>query len=106
MTYRAGTLVEYLDSGWFIQRPDEGRERLSLSSVDVCRTHYEGVSLYEIECVEHEGALARPVLSTLTPTKIDPMMVQIPLQIPLRVGESRVCVRFGHCFLPLEFFNW
>ncbi len=100
--YRAGTLVEYLEGGWFVQGPLEEREQLSLSSVNVCRTHYEGVSLYEIECIEHEGVLTRPVLSTLSLTKVDPMMVQVPL----RVGESRVCVRFGHCFLPLEFFNW
>lgn len=100
--YRAGTLVEHVEGGWFVQGPLGERERLSLSHVDVCRTHYEGVSLFEIECTEHEGVLARPVLSTLSATKIDPMMVRVPL----RVGESRVCVRFGHCFLPLEFFNW
>lgn len=100
--YRAGTLVEYLEGGWFVQGLDGGREQLSLSSVDVCRTHYEGVSVYVIECTENEGVLARPVTSTVSPTKVDPMMVQVSL----RVGESRLCVRFGHCFLPLEFFNW
>ena len=101
-TYRAGTLVEHLNGEWFLQDSLGHREEIPLSLDDVCRTHYEGVSLYEIECVGGEGFVVRPVLSTLSYSKVDPMVVQVPL----RVGESRVCVRFGLCFLPLEFFNW
>lgn len=100
--YRAGTPVEHVDGEWFLQGPLDQREKVSLRDEMVCRTHYDGVSLCELERVENGELLARPVLSTLSPLTVDPQVVQFPL----RVGESRVCVRFGHCFLPLEFFNW
>jgi hypothetical protein len=28
------------------------------------------------------------------------------VHLSLQKGEGRVCVKFGHCFLPLELFNW
>jgi hypothetical protein len=42
------------------------------------------------------------VLSEVPSERIDPMLVHLAIAN----GEGRVCVKFGHCFLPLELFNW
>jgi hypothetical protein len=42
------------------------------------------------------------VLSEVPCERIDPMLVHLVIAN----GEGRVCVKFGHCFLPLELFNW
>ena len=100
--YKAGTLVEHIDGEWFLQEKREGAITLDLTSQMMCRTYYHGVSLYLMECTWTGTLYARPALSEMPSVKVDPMVAQISLQN----GESRVCVKFGHCFLPLELFNW
>ena len=100
--YRAGSLLEHTDGEWFLRGELDDEENLSLTSEMVCRTSYDGISLYEIECTDRGAFLARPVLSDLPFERVDPVMVNLSLL----AGEGRVCVKFGHCFLPLELFNW
>ena len=101
-TYRAGTLVEYRDGEWFLAERHADEVALSLTPEMVCRTFYHGVSLYELECDGRGNFFARPVLSDLPSFKVDSMLVHLSLES----GDARVCVKFGHCFLPLELFNW
>ncbi|MEY4669211.1 MAG: hypothetical protein RL518_1910 [Pseudomonadota bacterium] len=101
-TYRAGTIVEHIDGRWFTRDKREEDGGLSLTPAMVCHAHYAGVSLYHIECNGDGSLYAKPVLSDGCASKVDPMVVQIPL----RKGEAQVCVKFGQCFLPLELFNW
>lgn len=101
-TYRAGTLVEHLRGEWFLKERRDGDVPLALTPEMVCRPFYHGVSLYEIHCTGRGSIFARPVLSEVPSERIDPMVVHLSLQR----GEARVCVKFGHCFLPLELFNW
>lgn len=100
--YRAGTLVEYIDGEWFLREARGHEDSLSLAADMVCRTFYHGISLYEIECTDRGTIFARPVLSDLPFERVDPVMAHLSLV----AGEGRVCVKFGHCFLPLELFNW
>lgn len=100
--YRAGTLVEHFDGAWFVNEERESEATIALSSEMVCKPFYQGVSLYEIHCTGRGALLGRPVLSELPSEKIDPMLVHVPIPN----GEGRVCVKFGHCYLPLELFHW
>lgn len=105
--YRAGTLVELQHGEWFVHESagngkDSARRLIPIDSSLVCRTSYGGVSLYEIWRGGEGLVYARPVLSDASPQSVDPMAVNVNLPS----GQSRVCVRFGRCFLPLEFFNW
>ena len=100
--YRAGSLLEHIDGDWFLRGELDDEENLSLNAEMVCKTFYHGISLYEIECTDRGAFLARPVLSNLPFERVDPVMVHLSLL----TGEGRVCVKFGHCFLPLELFNW
>lgn len=105
--YRAGTLIEHLHGEWFVQEgraagADPARRTLSLDVSMVCNTSYGSVSLYEIWRMRDGLVYARPVLSDVYPQSVDP----IALTVVLAAGQSRVCVRFGRCFLPLELFNW
>jgi len=101
-TYRAGALVEHLGGKWFLKEGRERNNHLPLAPEMVCRPFYHGVSLYEIHCTDRGAIFARPVLSEVPSERIDPLVVHLSLQ----KGEGRVCVKFGHCFLPLELFNW
>jgi len=100
--YRAGTVVELVDGAWFLHETLKERTRLSLNAELVCRTSYDGVSLHELECTDHGVLFSSPVLSDSPPVTVDPIMVHLLIQR----GESRVCIKFGHCFLPLELFDW
>ena len=100
--YRAGSLIEYIDGKWFVREERAKQDSLALTAEMVCRPSYHGVSLYEIECTKPGAFFARPVLSNQPLERIDPVMVHLSLP----TGEGRVCVKFGHCFLPLELFNW
>jgi hypothetical protein len=100
--YRAGTLVEYLRGEWFLRDAREDGTKLDLDPASVCRTFYQGVSLYEIECTERGAIYAKPVLSDTPFSKVDPRVVHVPI----KSGDCRVCIKYGCCFLPLEFFNW
>lgn len=100
--YRAGTLVEHLRGEWFLRDAREDGTKLVLDSGSVCRTFYQGVSLYEIECTNRGVFYAKPVLSDTPFSKVDARVVHAPIES----GDSRVCIKFGYCFLPLEFFNW
>jgi hypothetical protein len=99
---RAGSLVELVDGEWFLEENRECGATISLAPASVCRTFYHGVSLYELECTASGVLYARPVLSEVPSRKIDSMMVHFPIQR----GDGVVCIKFGHCFLPLELFNW
>ena len=105
--YRAGTLVEHVHGEWFVQSAAsdaagfEGCAGLIDASM-VCKTSYGDVSLYEVWRVRDDLVYARPVLSDVSPQSVDPMT----LNVALASGQSRICVRFGRCFLPPEFFNW
>lgn len=100
--YRAGTLVEYRSGAWFLRDSSHGEKNISLTPEMVCRTFYHGVSLYQLECTGRGVIFARPVLSEQQSERVDPMLVHLAIQS----GEGRVCVKFGHCFLPLELFKW
>lgn len=105
--YRAGTLVEHLNGSWCVWEwraagEDPARRTLPLDVSMICNTSYGSVSLYEIWRRSDGEVYARPVLSDVYPQSVDP----IALTVVLAAGESRVCVRFGRCFLPLELFNW
>lgn len=105
--YRAGTLVEYLRGEWFVQSgacntPDPVRRAVFIDPSMVCRTSYGSVCLYEVWRVREGLIYARPVLSDAFPQSVDPM----EFTVVLAAGQSRVCVRFGRCFLSLELFNW
>jgi hypothetical protein len=105
--YRAGTLVEHLHGEWFVQNAacDTAvpvRCAVVIDASMICRTSYGSVALYEVWRVRDDLVYARPVLSHVSPQSVDPMM----LNVVLASGQSRVCVRFGRCFLPLELFNW
>ena len=105
--YRAGTLVEHLNGLWCVSEwraagADPARRSLPLDVSMVCNTSYGSVSLYEIWRRRDGVVYARPVLSDVYPQSVDPMA----LTVVLAAGQSRVCVRFGRCFLPLELFNW
>jgi hypothetical protein len=100
--HRAGSLLEHIDGEWFLRGPVDDEENLSLTAEMVCRTSYHGISLYEVECTERGALFARPVLSELPFERVDPVVVHLSLL----TGDGQVCVKFGHCFLPLELFNW
>lgn len=100
--FRAGTLVEHVDGEWFLRVAEHDALKLVLAPELVCKTHYHGVFLYEVECKGGDAIYARPVLSDTPAIKVEPSMVHISLT----AGGSRVCVKFGRCFLSLELFNW
>jgi len=100
--YRAGTLVEYLHGDWTLKEGQGADKALPLTPDMVCRPFYHGVSLYEVQRATAGAFFARPVLSEVPCERIDPMLVHLVIAN----GEGRVCVKFGHCFLPLELFNW
>jgi hypothetical protein len=100
--YRAGTPVGYLDGAWFLEDLRDGEKEVSLKPPMICRTYYHGVSLYVLEYTGEGVFSARPVLSELPAVRVDPMLVHLSL----KSDEGRVCIKFGHCFLPLELFNW
>lgn len=102
--YPAGTLVEHVLGEWFVHIEGGAlvRRSLPIDASMVCRTSYGGVSLFEVWRVGEGLVYARPVLSDVTPQSVDPMT----LNVALASGQSCVCVQFGRCFLPLEFFNW
>jgi hypothetical protein len=105
--YPAGTLAQYRDGEWYVHsiardRGDSRRRALPINPSMVCRTSYGGVSLFEVWMAGDGRVYARPVLSDADPQVVDP----IAINLVLSSGESCVCVGFGRCFLPLEFFNW
>lgn len=102
-TFLAGSLVEYCGGRSYLY--DTGLTHKSPCDLPLEVLYRLGVheqTLYQVIRHIDGSALARRVLSTEDSFEITAEM----LCPPVKPGDSRVCVRFGSCFLPIEFFNW
>ena len=101
--YSAGAVLECDDTSWFLH-DDNCRVKLTwpLNLAMLYQGALDGLSLYVVERVKGSGLSARRLFH---PEDLIHAEVHL-IGASLEPQETMLCVRFGCCFFPLDYFGW